>query len=84
MRVVERGMPGSAMFPFGHLGEAERQSWSHRCGERIRAGLEDRLRREAKEFGEQVDPKELAKTHRPADTARAPARDPPRSAGARG
>jgi cytochrome c oxidase cbb3-type subunit 2 len=62
MRVVERGMPGSAMFPFGHLPEAERQALVAQVRQRVRQGLEDRLRQEAKEFGEQVDPKELAET----------------------
>jgi mono/diheme cytochrome c family protein len=60
MRVLERGMPGSAMFPFGHLAEDERRALVAQVRQWVRQGVEDRLRREAKEFGEQVDPKELA------------------------
>ncbi len=62
MRVVVRGMPGSAMFPLGHLGEAERKELVAHVRRLVRGGLEDRLRREAKEFGEEVNPDELAKT----------------------
>ena len=62
MRVVVRGMPGSAMFPLGHLGEPERKELVAHVRRLIRDGLEDRLRREAKEFGEEVVPEELAKT----------------------
>ncbi|MFI5456381.1 MAG: ethylbenzene dehydrogenase-related protein [Isosphaerales bacterium] len=62
MRVLERGMPGSAMFPFGHLPEGERRELVAQVRQRVRGGIEDRLRREAKQFGEQVDPNELAKT----------------------
>ncbi|MBV8488503.1 MAG: c-type cytochrome, partial [Planctomycetaceae bacterium] len=62
MRVVVRGMPGSAMFPLGHLGEAERKELVTHVRRLVRGGLEDRLRREAKEFGEEVVPEELAKT----------------------
>jgi DMSO reductase family type II enzyme heme b subunit len=62
MRVVVRGMPGSAMFPMGHLGEVERKELVTHVRSLIRGGLEDRLRREAKEFGEEVVPDELAKT----------------------
>ena len=62
MRVVVRGMPGSAMFPVGHLGEAERKELVAHVRRLIRGGLEDRLRREAKEFGEELVPEELAKT----------------------
>jgi cytochrome c oxidase cbb3-type subunit 2 len=60
MRVLERGMPGSAMFPFAHLRDDERQELVAQVRQRVRLGIEDRLRREAKEFGEEVDPKELA------------------------
>ena len=62
MRVVTRGMPGSAMFPLGHLGAAERKELVAHVRRLIRGGLEDRLRREAKEFGEEVNPGELATT----------------------
>jgi mono/diheme cytochrome c family protein len=62
MHVVVRGMPGSAMFPLGHLGEPERKELVAHVRRLIRDGLEDQLRREAKEFGEEVVPAELAKT----------------------
>jgi len=62
MHVVVRGMPGSAMFPLGHLGEPERKELVAHVRQLIRDGLEDQLRREAKEFGEVVVPAELAKT----------------------
>ncbi len=62
MRVVARGMPGSAMFPLGHLSEVERKELVAHVRRLVRGGLEDRLRREAKEFGEEVDPQELART----------------------
>jgi DMSO reductase family type II enzyme heme b subunit len=62
MRVVVRGMPGSAMFPMGHLGEPERKQLVAHVRRLIRDGIEDRLRREAKEFGEDIVPAELAKT----------------------
>jgi mono/diheme cytochrome c family protein len=62
MRVVVRGMPGSAMFPMGHLGEAERKELVAHVRRLVRDGFEDQLRREAKEFNEEVVPEELAKT----------------------
>jgi len=62
MHAVVRGMPGSAMFPLGHLGEPERKELVAHVRRLIRDGLEDRLRREAKEFGEEVVPEELSKT----------------------
>ena len=62
MRVVVRGMPGSAMFPMGHLGEADRKDLVAHVRRLIRDGLEDQLRKEAKEFGEELVPAELAKT----------------------
>jgi cytochrome c len=62
MRTLERGMPGSAMFPFGHLSESDRQELVAQVRLRVRQGIEDRLRREAAEIGEKVDPAELADT----------------------
>jgi mono/diheme cytochrome c family protein len=61
MRVLERGMPGSAMFPVGHLSEAARRELVAHVRELARRGLEDQFRREAKEAGEEVDPTELAR-----------------------
>ena len=46
MHVLVRGMPGSAMFPMGHLVETERKELVAHVRRLIRAGLEDRLRRE--------------------------------------
>ena len=43
MRVLERGMPGSAMFPLGHLAEADRKALVAHVRRLIREGLEDRL-----------------------------------------
>jgi len=62
MRVVERGMPGSAMFPMGHLSEAERRELVARVRELVRKGIEDQERRDAKEVGQEVEPAELART----------------------
>jgi cytochrome c oxidase cbb3-type subunit 2 len=62
MRTLERGMPGSAMFPFGHLPEDERRELVMEVRLRVRQGLEDRLRQEAKEYGDKLDPKELTET----------------------
>jgi mono/diheme cytochrome c family protein len=64
MRTLERGMPGSAMFPFGHLSEGDRQELVVQVRLRVRQGVEDRFRREAAEFGETVSPAELAETLR--------------------
>ena len=76
-------MPGSAMFPFGHLPEAERKALVAHVRRLIRDGLEDQLRKEAKEFGEEVDPAELAKTLDCADAARARPSRSAQSAGGR-
>src|SRR5262249_41003628 len=62
MRVVARGMPGSAMFPMGHLAEGARKELVAHVRLLVRGGLEERLRREAKEFGEEGIPEGLAKT----------------------
>lgn len=60
MRVLERGMPGSSMFPFAHLPEVERKALVAEVRSKVARGLEDRIRQEAKEFGEEFDPKEFA------------------------
>jgi len=62
MRVVERGMPGSAMFPMGHLSEAERRELVAWVRELVRKGIEDQERRAAKEVGQEVEPAELARS----------------------
>jgi mono/diheme cytochrome c family protein len=60
MRTIERGMPGSAMFPLGHLAEADRRELVAQVKLRMRQGAEDRMRREVAEVGDKVDPAELA------------------------
>ena len=44
MRVLVRGMPGSAMFPMGHLAEADRKELVDHVRRLIRDGLEEQLR----------------------------------------
>jgi mono/diheme cytochrome c family protein len=60
MHVIARGMPGSAMFPFAHLSELDRQALVAYVRHLTRAGIEKRLRTLAEEFGDSVDPVELA------------------------
>jgi mono/diheme cytochrome c family protein len=60
-RVITRGMPGSAMFPFGHLSEAERQALVQHVRRLTRDGLAERFRRDALAAGETVNPAELAR-----------------------
>src|SRR5262249_49103141 len=52
MRVVTRGMPGSAMFPFGHLPEEERKALVTYVRGLIKVSLLDRLQKEAEAKGE--------------------------------
>jgi mono/diheme cytochrome c family protein len=59
MRVLERGMPGTAMFPVGHLSEPDRSKLVAHVRQLARAGIEERLRREAKEVGEEPSAEEL-------------------------
>lgn len=59
MHTIGRGMPGSAMFPFEHLSEGDRNALVAYVRQLIRSGVEDRLRRLAAEVGETVDPVEL-------------------------
>jgi cytochrome c len=60
LRVLERGMPGSAMFPFAHLPEADRQALVVYVRSLEAAAFMERLRREATEQGEATDSQELA------------------------
>ncbi|MBI3462200.1 MAG: c-type cytochrome [Planctomycetes bacterium] len=60
MRVITRGMPGSAMFPFGHLTDVERRALVAHVRHLARSGVEQQLREQLAELGEDVDPKELA------------------------
>ena len=60
IRVLTRGLPGSAMFPFGHLPEDDRRALVDVVGTFVHDGVVDRLKREAAEFNEEVKPDELA------------------------
>jgi mono/diheme cytochrome c family protein len=60
LRVLEHGMPGSAMFSFAHLAEPDRRALVAYVRQLTRRGVEDHLRQVAAEFGETPDPAELA------------------------
>jgi mono/diheme cytochrome c family protein len=60
LRTLERGMPGSSMFSFGHLSLDERKALVAHVRGLMRQGLEDRIKREAAEIGEEPDPQEMA------------------------
>lgn len=81
MRVIERGMPGSAMFPFGHLPESERRLLAGYVRQLANQGLEDRLKKDAADSGEQLDPDELkqvlAMRTQPGEPVQVPADLPP-------
>jgi mono/diheme cytochrome c family protein len=73
MQVITNGMPGSAMFPFGHLPEGERQALVTYVRSLIRIAYEDRYRRQAAEAREEINPDELAQT---LDAVLLPGREP--------
>jgi mono/diheme cytochrome c family protein len=58
-QAITRGMPGSAMVPFGHLSEADRKALVGYVKELTRAGFMAGVRREAEAAGEKPDPAEL-------------------------
>jgi mono/diheme cytochrome c family protein len=58
MHVITHGMPGSAMFPFAHLSETDREALVAHVRQLSKAGFLERVRPEA---GENVDPAELAR-----------------------
>jgi mono/diheme cytochrome c family protein len=60
LRVIDRGMPGSAMFPFAHLPEVERKLLVAHVRQLFGQGMEAKLRQAAADFGEEPDPDELA------------------------
>jgi mono/diheme cytochrome c family protein len=62
IHVLTHGMTGSAMFPFAHLPEGERQALVTYVRHLTRTLLEGRVREEAAKNGEEVDPAELADT----------------------
>jgi mono/diheme cytochrome c family protein len=57
--VVTRGMPGSAMFPFAHLGEDDRRALVAHVRQLTRDGLTDRSLQEAQKAGAEIDLDEL-------------------------
>jgi mono/diheme cytochrome c family protein len=59
-RVVTNGMPGSAMFPFGHLGDQDVSALVGEIRRLIRQGFEERLRKAAAESGDAVDENDVA------------------------
>jgi mono/diheme cytochrome c family protein len=77
MRVVDRGMPGSAMFPFGHLPESERKALIGHVRKLVRKGIESQLRRQAAEGGGEIDPEELAEALKGRTEPGAPIAVPP-------
>jgi mono/diheme cytochrome c family protein len=58
-RVIERGMPGSAMVPFGHLARTDRDALVAYVRHLTRAGLEAQIRKQAEANGTQLSDKEL-------------------------
>lgn len=60
MHTLEHGMPGSSMFSFAHVSLDGRKALIAHIRGLVRQGLEDRITREAAEFGEKPDPKEMA------------------------
>lgn len=60
MHTLEHGMPGSSMFSFAHVSLDGRKALIAHIRGLVRQGLEDRIKREAAEFGETPDPKEMA------------------------
>jgi mono/diheme cytochrome c family protein len=77
MLVLERGMPGSAMFPFAHLPEADRRALVLYVRHLTRTALEERLRQEAKKAGDDIDAAEvaevIARDTKPGDALKPPA-----------
>jgi mono/diheme cytochrome c family protein len=61
LRVITRGMPGSAMFPFAHLGEDERRALVAYVRHLTRKGLEDLMRQAAAAEGKVLRPAHLAR-----------------------
>jgi mono/diheme cytochrome c family protein len=59
MRVIVRGMPGSAMFPFGHLSEDDRKSLVAYVRELTQSSFVAAAKREADKAGDKVDETEL-------------------------
>jgi mono/diheme cytochrome c family protein len=64
LNIITRGMPGSAMFPFGHLPEGERQALAAYVRVLTRSAFIQAVRQESEAQGQKVD---LAELERDAD-----------------
>jgi cytochrome c len=62
LQVISHGMPGSAMFAFGHLPEEDRRALVGQVRRLTSEALLEKEKRQARERGEEVDEKELAAT----------------------
>src|SRR5262249_48223589 len=60
LRVLEPGMPGSAMFPFAHLRESDRRALVVFVRSLMETAFAERFRRQAAERGEEINSEELA------------------------
>jgi mono/diheme cytochrome c family protein len=61
LRVITRGMPGSAMFPFAHLEEVERRALVVHVRHLTRTGIEERIRARAAADDEVISAKKMKK-----------------------
>jgi cytochrome c len=61
LRVLERGMPGSAMFPFAHLSESDREALVVFVRFLMETALAERIRRQAAEQGEEINAEDLVR-----------------------
>jgi mono/diheme cytochrome c family protein len=61
LRVITRGLPGSAMFPFAHLGEDQRQALAAHVRLLTRTAVEERIRQEAREARRNMDEEKVVK-----------------------
>jgi cytochrome c len=84
LRVLEHGMPGSAMFPFAHLPEVDRQALVVYVHVLESTAFAERFRRDAAERGEEPNAEELARdvqlVLQPGAALEVPADFPPPSA----
>lgn len=60
LRSISNGIPGSSMVAYGHLPLEERKALVEQVRALVRAGLEERLKKDAIEFGEEPDPTKIA------------------------
>jgi mono/diheme cytochrome c family protein len=78
LRVLKRGMPGSAMFPFGHLAETDRRALVAYVRQLTRQGMEEHARKELAETGTVISPAEFKQA---LDKATRPGKNLPMPAG---